>query len=73
MTKKEHKYFVYDIPATMRYKIYAENEVEAKQILIEQAGYTLKGEPIFDEDDLKNAEQLDNMSNDPVHQQLFGI
>ena len=60
MTKKEHKYFVYDVPATMQYKIYAENEVEAKQILIEQAGYTLKGEPIFDEDDLKNAEPINN-------------
>jgi hypothetical protein len=60
MTKKEHKYFVYDVPATMRYKVYAENEIEAKQLLIEQAGYTLKGEPIFDEDDLKNAEPINN-------------
>jgi hypothetical protein len=58
MTKKEHKYFVYDIPATMRYKVYAENEIEAKQLLIEQAGWDLKGEPIFDEDDLKNAEPI---------------
>ena len=58
MTKKKHKYFVYDIPATMRYKIYAENEIEAKQILIEQAGYDLKGEPIFLEDDLRNAETI---------------
>ena len=58
MTKKEHKYFVYDVPATMRYKIYAENEVEAKQILIEQAGYTLKGEPIFDKEDLINSEPI---------------
>jgi hypothetical protein len=58
MTKKEHNYFVYDVPATMRYKIYAENEVEAKQILIEQAGYTLKGEPIFIDEDFKNAEPI---------------
>jgi hypothetical protein len=58
MTKKEHKYFVYDVPATMRYKVYAENEIEAKQLLIEQAGWDLKGEPIFDEDDLKNAEPI---------------
>jgi hypothetical protein len=58
--KKEHKYFVYDVPATMRYKIYAENETEATQILIEQAGYDLKGEPIFDEVDLKNAEPIFN-------------
>jgi hypothetical protein len=63
MTKKEHKYFVYDIPATMRYKVYAENEIEAKQLLIEQAGWDLKGEPIFDEDDLKNAEPI-NKEND---------
>jgi hypothetical protein len=58
MTKKEHKYFVYDIPATMRYKIYAENEIEAKQILIEQAGYDLKGEPIFIDEDFVNAEPI---------------
>ena len=58
MTKKERRYFVYDIPATMRYKIYAENEVEAKQVLIEQAGYDLKGEPIFLEDDLRKAEPI---------------
>jgi hypothetical protein len=63
MTKKEHKYFVYDIPATMRYKVYAENEIEAKQLLIEQAGWDLKGEPIFDENDLKNAEPI-NKEND---------
>jgi hypothetical protein len=60
MTKKEHKYFVYDVPATMRYKVYAENEIEAKQLLIEQAGWDLKGEPIFDEVDLKNAEPINN-------------
>jgi hypothetical protein len=58
MTKKEHKYFVYDIPATMRYKIYAENKIEAKQILIEQAGYDLKGEPIFIDEDFANAEPI---------------
>ena len=58
MPKKKHKYFVYDIPATMCYKIYAENEVEAKQVLIEQAGYDLKGEPIFLEDDLRKAEPI---------------
>jgi hypothetical protein len=60
MTKKEHKYFVYDVPATMRYKVYAENEIEAKQLLIEQAGWDLKGEPIFDEDDLRKAEPINN-------------
>jgi hypothetical protein len=42
MNKKENKYFVFDIPATMRYKIYAQNETEAREILIEQAGYSLK-------------------------------
>lgn len=63
MTKKEHKYFVYDVPATMRYKVYAENEIEAKQLLIEQAGWDLKGEPIFDENDLKNAEPINKEDN----------
>jgi len=60
MTKKELKYFVYDIPATVRYKIYAENEIEAKEILIEKAGYDLKGEPIFEQEDIINAEPINN-------------
>jgi hypothetical protein len=60
INKKEYKYFVYDIPATMRYKIYAQNEIEAKEILIEQAGYELKGEPIFIEGDFKDAEPINN-------------
>jgi len=60
MTKKENKYFVFDIPATMRYKIYAQNETEAREILIEQAGYTLKGEPIFIDEDFKDAELINN-------------
>lgn len=60
MTKKENKYFVFDIPATMRYKIYAQNEIEAREILIEQAGYSLKGEPIFIDEDFKDAELINN-------------
>ena len=60
MTKKENKYFVFDIPATMRYKIYAQNETEAREILIEQAGYSLKGEPIFIDEDFKDAELINN-------------
>jgi hypothetical protein len=60
MTKKELKYFVYDIPATVRYKIYAENEIEAKQILIEKAGYDLKGEPMFEQEDIINAEPIND-------------
>jgi hypothetical protein len=60
MNKKELKYFVYDIPATVRYKIYAENEIEAKQILIEKAGYDLKGEPIFEQEDITNAEPIND-------------
>lgn len=62
MTKEkiDYKYFVYDVPATMRYKIYAENEIEAKKILIEQAGYDLKGEPILDmtEQDIEEAQPV---------------
>jgi hypothetical protein len=60
MTKKENKYFVFDIPATMRYKIYAQNEIEAREILIEQAGYSLKGEPIFIDEDFKDAELINS-------------
>ena len=58
ITKKEYKYFVYDIPAIMQYKIYAKNKIEAKKILIEQAGYDLTGEPIFIESDFKDAEPI---------------
>jgi hypothetical protein len=60
MNKKENKYFVFDIPATMRYKIYAQNEIEAREILIEQAGYSLKGEPIFIDEDFKDAELINS-------------
>jgi len=60
MIKKENKYFVFDIPATMRYKIYAQNETEAREILIEQAGYSLKGEPIFIDEDFKDADLINN-------------
>jgi hypothetical protein len=60
MIKKENKYFVFDIPATMRYKIYAQNETEAREILIEQAGYSLKGEPIFIDEDFKDAELIND-------------
>jgi hypothetical protein len=60
MIKKQHNYFVFDIPATMRYKIYAQNETEAREILIEQAGYSLKGEPIFIDEDFKDAELINN-------------
>jgi len=60
MTKKENKYFVFDIPATMRYKIYAQNETEAREILIEQAGYSLKGEPIFIDEDFNDAELINS-------------
>jgi hypothetical protein len=60
MIKKENKYFVFDIPATMRYKIYAQNEIEAREILIEQAGYSLKGEPIFIDEDFKDAELINS-------------
>ena len=60
MIKKENKYFVFDIPATMRYKIYAQNETEAREILIEQAGYSLKGEPIFIDEDFNDEELINN-------------
>lgn len=60
MIKKQHNYFVFDIPATMRYKIYAQNETEAREILIEQAGYSLKGEPIFIDEDFKDAELIND-------------
>ena len=58
MKTKKNKYFVYDIPAIMQYKIYAKNKTEAKKILIEQAGYDLTGEPIFIERDFKDAEPI---------------
>ena len=60
INKKEYKYIVYDIPAIVQYKVYAKNKIEAKQILIEQAGYDLKGEPIFIESDFKDAEPINN-------------
>lgn len=54
--KKQNKLFIYNIPATFQYEVYAKNEKKAKQILIEQAGYEITGEPIFFEDDFRKAE-----------------
>jgi hypothetical protein len=57
--KNKNKLFVYDIPAIMQYKIYAKNERMAKKILIEEAGHKILGEPIFIEDDFRNAEPME--------------
>ena len=60
MNKKKLKYYVYDVPVTIRYKIYAENEIEAKHKLIEQAGLSIDGELLFDKEDLEKAEAINN-------------
>ena len=49
--------FVCDVPATVRYKVFAKDEIEAKVKLMEDAGYEkeLKGEIIYNEEDLEQA------------------
>jgi len=56
--KNKNKLFVYDIPATMRYKIFAKNKTSAKKIFLEKAGYEIMGEPIYFEDDIRKAEPV---------------
>ena len=52
-----NKLFVCDVPATVRYKVFAKDEIEAKVKLMEDAGYEqeLKGEIIYNEKDLEQA------------------
>jgi len=58
MKKKKNKLFVFDIPATMQYKIFAKNKTAAKKMLIENAGFSITGEPLFLEDDFRKAEPI---------------
>ena len=57
--KKENPLTIFyiDVPSTVRYKILATDEIEAKIKLIDGAGYEpdLKGEIIYDEKDLEQA------------------
>lgn len=54
----EKKLYVCNVPATIKYKVFAEDEIEAKAKLMEDAGYeeTLRGEIIYDNTDLEQAE-----------------
>ena len=49
----KRKLFVVNVPATACYKVFATNEIEAKQILMEEAGYSIKAEILFLDDDLR--------------------
>jgi hypothetical protein len=45
--------------STACYKVFATNEIEAKQILLEEAGYSIKAEILFLEDELRRAEVIE--------------
>jgi transcription elongation GreA/GreB family factor len=55
----KRKLFVVNVPATACYKVFATNEIEAKQILLEEAGYSIKAEILFLEDELRRAEVIE--------------
>jgi hypothetical protein len=55
----KRKLFVVNVPATACYKVFATNEVEAKQILMEEAGYSIKAEILFFNDELRKAEVIE--------------
>jgi hypothetical protein len=57
MTKR--KLFVVNVPATACYKVFATNEIEAKQILLEEAGYSIKAEILYDSRELEAAEVIE--------------
>jgi len=57
--KNEDKLFVFDVPATFTYEIYAKNKTEAKKILIEEGGYTIDGELNFSDDAYEDAEPIE--------------
>ena len=55
----------YGVPApfdrcvTACYKVFATNEIEAKQILLEEAGYSIKAEILYDSRELEAAEVIE--------------
>ena len=55
--EKPLKIFYVDVQATVRYKVLAIDEIEAKVKIMDGAGYEpdLKGEIIYDEKDLQQA------------------
>ena len=57
MTKR--KLFVVNVPATACYKVFATDAVEAKAILMEEAGYSIKAEILFLDDELRRAEVIE--------------
>jgi hypothetical protein len=50
------KTFQFKVPCDYIYDIKAKNEDEARQILFQEAGTSIDGELIFDDDAYKNAE-----------------
>jgi hypothetical protein len=55
----KRKLFVVNVPATACYKVFATNEIEAKQILMEEAGYSIKAEILYDLHELEAAEVIE--------------
>jgi len=50
------KTYVCNVPAIVRYVIRAEDAIEAKAKLMDKAGWEIRGETIYEEEDLISAE-----------------
>ena len=53
--KKIEKEFTFSVPCSLEYRIFAHNEEEAKNILIEKGGYEIQGEISVEGSDYDNA------------------
>ena len=53
--KKPNKEFTFSVPCSLEYTIYANDEKEAKDILLEKGGYEIQGEISVDGSDYENA------------------
>jgi hypothetical protein len=50
------KTYICNVPAIVRYVIRAEDAIEAKAKLMDKAGWEIRGETIYEEEDLISAE-----------------
>ena len=52
---EKRKEFTFSVPCSLEYRIFAHNEKEAKDILLEKGGYEIQGEISVEGSDYDNA------------------
>ena len=53
--RQNNKEFTFSVPCSLEYRIFANNEEEAKDILLEKGGYEIQGEVLVEGSDFDNA------------------